>query len=208
MALTSRDRRALRYGAGGVALLVLYFFAVEPLAGGYFRLREEHQRLAIRLARRGYETQKAAYFAARLAEFERAGGALRPPRPYDQEIAALGEQIVAAAQQSGVQLSGATPTPAVPWGDDPTLALALVNLEAQVQWPAPLQADEIWANVFAFLQRLYRIPGVLSVERLDLASAVQQGGGPVKGGTITLRLTVSVLVQAANEDEQLCAASR
>jgi hypothetical protein len=53
-----------------------------------------------------------------------------------------------------------------------------------------LEADADFEPVFKFIDALYRIDGVLSVENLDLT------GDPKKGGKVHVRLTISVLVKS------------
>jgi type II secretory pathway component PulM len=208
MALSARDRRAAILGSVGLGLIGLYLLAIEPLAKAYEDLVSDHERLAAKVARTIRDNRKAEYFAERLADYEQTAGELSPPRPYDEQITTVGEQITAAAQQSGIQLQGFTPTSAVPWGEDPALELALFHIDAQTSWQQVTRAAASWENVFKFIASLYRIPGVLSIERLDLSSVASKGGpseggpdGPGKGGKITLRLTVSVLVKAASKNE-------
>ena len=76
-------------------------------------------------------------------------------------------------------------TGAKAWPENPSLEIASINIDAEAGWE----------NVFKFVAALYRIPGVLSVERMDLP------GKSKKGGKLTLRLTVSVLIKAAPRDE-------
>lgn len=212
MALNERDRRAIQLGAVALAVIAAYFLVVEPLANGYDGLVAEHDRLATRVARSIQDNRKAAYYTQRLADYEQSSGALAPPPPYDEQITTVGGQIIAAAQKSGVQLKGFTPTAAAVWAEDPTLALASFHADVEVQWPQPKQAAASWENVFKFIASLYRVPGVLSVERLDLSSPASKGGaggpggprgpgGPGEGGKIVVRLTVSVLVKATSESD-------
>jgi hypothetical protein len=215
VALSTRDRRALILGGVGLGVIALYLLVIEPLADAYGELVGDHERLAARVARTIHDNRKAAYYAERLADYEQSAGELLPARPYDEQITAVGEQITAAAQQSGIQLQGFTPTSAVPWGQDPALALALFHIDAETSWPQLKRAASSWENVFKFVAALYRIPGVLSVERLDLSSETSRRaggppgrggpGGPSQGGKITLRLAVSVLVEATPQSEAMWA---
>lgn len=212
MKLNDRDRRALILGGTALGLIVLYFGGIEPLAEAHDELVNEHDRLAGRVARAVRDNRKAEYFSEQIAEYEQAAGELSPPKPYDEQITTVGEQILATAQKSGIQLRGATPTAAVPWAEDPAFQMALFHIDAEAGWE----------SVFKFVGSLYRIPGVLSVERLDLSSKAKKGGpsrggpparggppgrgggGPRGGGgssKVTMRLTVSVLVAAAEESD-------
>ena len=103
-----------------------------------------------------------------------------PTKRYSEQITTVGEQIVAAAQKNGVQLKGTTPSAVRAWPPDPTLQLA----------PVLIEADADFEPVFKFIDALYRIDGVLSVESLDLT------GDPKKGGKLKMRLTISVLVKS------------
>ena len=180
MAISQRDRRALVLGGGALAVIVVYLSIIDPLIGGYEALRSEHKVHAAKVARIMIDNGKAKYLGEEVGEWERKAGPLGPPRPYSQQITAIGERIVAAAQKSGVQLKNSSWTVARPWGDDPALETATVNLDAEAGWE----------NAFKFIAEVYRIEGVLSVEQMDLA------GDPKKGGNLTLRLAVSVFVQA------------
>ena len=198
MELSTRDRRAVIFGGVGLGLIAVYFLGLEPLARAYGRLSSEHDRLAGRVARALYETQKAAYYTERIAQHEEAFGELVSPKPYDEQVTTVGAQILTAAQTNGLQLRGVTPAEAGPWADDPTLALALFHVDAEVMWENARTAGGSWEQVFKFIASVYRIPGVLSVERLDLSSDIKPGQAydPNKPGKLTVRLTVSVLVGA------------
>ena len=204
MEISRRDRRALLLGGVGLGLIAMYFLAIEPLASAYAKLVADHDRLAAKVARRIHDNRKAEYYAGRLKEYEQTAGELSGPKPYDEQITAVGEQIIAAAQKSGVQLRGATPTAAVPWGNDPTLEMALFHIDGEVRWENLMTAGRGWENVFKFIANLYRIPGVLSVERLDLSGERKKGSpnDPSQGGKIALRLAVSVLVEATPSREE------
>jgi hypothetical protein len=209
MALNERDRRAVTLGAVALAIIAAYFLVIEPLANAYDGLVAEHDRLAARVARAIQDNRKAEYYTKRIADYEQSSGELTPPPPYDEQITTVGGQIIAAAQKSGVQLKGFTPTAATIWAEDPALALASFHVDVEVQWPQPKRAAASWENVFKLIANLYRIPGVLSVERLDLSSPASKGGaggpggrrGPGKGGKIVVRLTISVLVKASAESD-------
>ncbi len=203
MALSERDRRAIVMGAIGLGLIAAYMFAVEPLAKAYDRWITEHDHLAARLARTVRDNRKAEYFTSQIAEFEQTAGVLVPPAPYSEQITTVGEQIMTAAQAGGVSLRGSTPTAPVPWAEDPSLEVALLHIDAESAWPGPPAASGAWENIFKFIAGLYRIPGVLSVEQLDLSSDAKKGGsdGGKQGGKITMRLSVSVLVASGAKGE-------
>ncbi len=179
MTLSERDRKALKMGVIGVALIASYILAIEPMAKAYANLQADHDRIAAKVARAMHNVRKVEYYTQRLAEYEEAVGELSPARPYDEQISSTGEQIITAAQQGGVQLQGFTPTAGVVWADDPTLQTVMFRIDAEADW----------GNVFKFIRSLYRIPGVLSVESLDLSS------DPEKGGKIKMGMTISALAK-------------
>ena len=179
MTLNERDRKALTMGVIGVAVIASYMLAVEPLAKGYTSLQDDHDMLTAKVSRAMQDARKVEHYTERLAEYEKTVGELSPPRPYDEQISAIGERIITAAQQGGVQLQGFTPTAGAVWAEDPTLQTVAFRIDAEADW----------GNVFKFISSLYRIPGILSVERLDLSS------DPKKGGKIRIRLTISALAK-------------
>jgi hypothetical protein len=75
-------------------------------------------------------------------------------------------------------------------------------------------AEAGWENVFKFIAALYRIPGLLSVEQMDLTVAAGapgggppgmppgMGGAPGQPGRLGTRLTASVLVAANPRSEE------
>jgi hypothetical protein len=183
-ALSPRDRRAVLLAGSALILLGLYFLVVEPLAGAYSRLAGERSQLAARVAHVQRDQRKAERFAAQIKEYERTAGELAAPKPYDEQITTIGSQIVAASQMNGVMLRGSTPTAPTAWAEDSALQQATFVVEAQVMWPNPMgpEADQgptpeaAWESVFNFLGALYRIPGVLSLEQLDLSTDQRAGG--------------------------------
>lgn len=177
MALSERDRRAVLMGGIGLGLVLLYLFVIDPLASGYAKLVAEHERLAARVARAVYSQKKNAYLAKQVAQYEENTGSLAAPKPYGEQVSAVGEQIVAAAQANGVQLKGTTPAAGIAWPDDATLEMAIVRIDGEAEWE----------KTFQFIAALYQVNGVLSVEQLEMTS------DPKKGGKITLRLSISVL---------------
>lgn len=200
MALNDRDRRALVLGGVGAGIVLAYLFVLEPAVGMYNGLVAEHDHLARQVARVARDTQQAAYYEKEIAQYESQHGPLGESQPFDKQLSLVGEQLIGAAQQSGLNLRGATPTAGPPWGDDPSLQLALFRIDAEVQWPNAQMAGQTWENVFKFIALAYRIPGVLSVERLDLSGDAPPGGGdPRKPGKLTVQVTFSVLAQATEE---------
>lgn len=183
MAMSQKDRRALVMGGVVLGLIALYFFVIEPLAVGYADMNREHDAVASRVARLVYNQKKNAYLTSQIAEYEENNGLLEAPKPYDVQITAVGEQIVTAAMSNGLQLKGTTPGAPVAWPDDPALEMSVVRIDAEAEWE----------KVFGFIGALYRVPGVLSVEQMELTS------DPKKGGRITVRLGVSILAAKAAE---------
>jgi hypothetical protein len=181
MALSERDRRAVIMGGIGLGLIVLFIAVIEPLASQYAGLVAEHERCASQVARALYSQKKNAWLARQVAQYEENNGPLSPLKPCGEQVSAVGEQIVAAAQANGVQLKGTTPTAATPWPDDPSLEMAIVRIDAEAEWE----------KAFGFIAALYCVNGVLSVEQMEMTS------DPKKGGKITLRLGVSVLASKA-----------
>jgi len=186
MEITKRDRRALISGAVALGAIGLYILVIEPVLAAHNNTAATHMALARRVSRAIYENQKAKYDAQQVAEWESNSGKLLEPRPYSEQITTVGSDVVVAAKKGGVQIKHSIWDKPKPWHDNPALALATVRIDAE----AP------WTNVFKFIAGLYRIPGVLSVERMDLSS------GPKKGGKITLKLTLSVMVKADANTEQ------
>ncbi len=182
MALSERDRRALILGGAALGIIAAYLLVVKPLVNGYHGLLREHDAVAQAAARKVYEQRKADYLTAAVKEWEDKAGTLSPPKPYSEQITAVGERIVAAAQESGVQLQGTTPSAASAWPGDGQVSQATMQIEAQSNWE----------SVFKFVAALYRIPGVVSVETMDLTG--EKGGEKLK-----LRLGVSVLVAPVSE---------
>lgn len=183
MALTQRDRRALLLGGAGIVVLGLYMWVIEPAATAYATMVGTHGQRAERAARLAWEAERARYMDERVTEFEANAGSLGTPKSYSEQITSVSEQLVGAAQAGGAQVRNSTWSAPAPWAEDPSLALARLLIDAEADWE----------GVFKFLNAVYRIPGVLSVEELDLNS------DPKKGGKVAIRLTISVLVQASSQ---------
>jgi len=180
MTLSERDRRALILGGIGLGVIVFYLLILDPVANWYSDLAGEHQRLANQIAQTIYEKDKERHNAELVAKWEQDKGPLSAPKPYSEQITAVSNEIVAAGKKSGIKLKNTTPRAAVPWVDDPKLKRASIIIDAETGWE----------NVFKFIAALYRIDGVLSVESMHLSSSSK------KGGKMTLKMTVSVMVQA------------
>jgi hypothetical protein len=181
MEMSRRDRRALILGAGALAVLGLYMYVVEPLWNRYDTLVARHEANASRVARILVNERKAAHYAKQVADLEEKTGPLSLPKPYSEQVTAISGKIVGAAQESGVQLKGSSPTSPVAWPEESSLRMATVVIEANAGWE----------SVFKFVAALYRIEGVLSVEQVELTG---------KGGDFALKLTVSFLAQASQQD--------
>lgn len=186
MALNERDRRAVVMGGAGLGLIVLYMLVIEPMASGYASLVSQHDDLADRVARAVYTQKRNAHCARQVVEYEQKSGPLLPAKPYGEQMTSVVEQIVAAAGPAqapdSVKIKGATPAAPVAWAEDPSLAMAQIRIDAEADWE----------KIFEFIASVYRIPGVLSVEQMELT------GDPKKGGKIALRLSVSVLAKVSS----------
>lgn len=183
MTISQRDRRALWLGGFGLGLLVVYFLAVEPLWAWYADLASSHQSAAADLSRLISNNRKADYYAARVAEMEERVGPLTEPKPYSEQISVVTERLTATAQGNGIDLKGATPVAPVAWPDDPRLQRAAILVDAEAEW----------TNALKFIDALYRVEGILSVEQFELS------GDAKKGNKLTLKLVVSLLAQAGQE---------
>lgn len=186
MAMTERDRKALKRGGVALGAIVMYFLVIEPVASGYDDLVATHTLLADQVKRAVYDNQKAKYEVKQVAKWEEKAGDLSPPKPYSEQITAVGTALVTAAQKGGVKIKNSAWTGPKPWADDVTLDIVSLRLDAEAGWE----------NVFKFIAELYRIPGVLSIEQMGLT------GDPKKGGKLSLRLTVSAMVKAASDTQE------
>jgi len=189
MAMSERDRRALMLGGTALGVLAVYFLGIEPLWGWCDDLAGAHQTRAARVARILADERKADYYAQRVAEFEEEVGGLSPPARYSEQITASSEKVVTAAKESGIELQNATPAAAVAWPGEPGFQQASIIVDGQGGWE----------NVFKFIAALYRLDGILSVEQMELTS------DPKKGGKMTVKLKVSVLVKAPEPRDDLWA---
>jgi hypothetical protein len=189
MALNERDRRAVTLGGAGIGLIVLYMLVIEPMASGYASLVSQHEDLTGQVARAVYTQKKNTHFARQVAEYEGKSGPLLPAKPYGEQMTSVGEQIVAAAGPAqapdSVKIKGSTPAAPIAWAEDPSLEMALIRIDAEADWE----------KLFEFIANVYRIPGVLSVEQMELT------GDPKKGGKIAVRLSVSVLAKADKQQD-------
>jgi Tfp pilus assembly protein PilO len=178
MEISQRDRRAIVFGGIGLVVICAYLLLIEPAMTYYDDLTDEHTVLAAKVGRIMRDTQKVPYMKEHLKECEEKCGVQSKPEPYSRQITAMSERLMTASQ-CGVQLKNSHWVSPKPWADDPTLELAQIQLDAEGDWE----------NVCKFLGAIYRTDGVLGIEQMDMT------GDPKKGGKITLRLTVSVLVQ-------------
>jgi hypothetical protein len=191
MNMSTRDRRAIKLGVAGVAVLAVYFGVVEPLQARYQRLVEWHQLAAETIARNTEERERLKALAEDVKAAEERDGPLLIERTYGEQITAVGSRIVTAAGENQVEIQGAVPSPPTPWTDawagsggtgGSSLEQATITIDAQTGWE----------NAFKFVAALYRTEGVLSVEQFDLS-------GDSKGGPLKLHLVVSVLMKASAE---------
>lgn len=184
MNISERDRRALVLGGIAVGVIAIYLVAVSPLVNRYDAMVAGHDKAAAKIARILGEERKAAYQAEQIVAWERQAGELVEPRPYSEQITAVSHKLVAAYQASGMQVKHSHWTQPTPWPDDRSLSLATIHIDAEAEWE----------NVFKFVAAVYRIGGVLSVERLELS------GDSRKPGPLTVKLAVSVLVQSEGDN--------
>ncbi len=176
MEITQRDRRALVYGGLGLGIIFLYLFVVEPLLDRYDKLVLEHKTLSAKLAHSMRDSKKVKYLSEYVKSEEERTGTISNLRPYSEQITAMSEKIMTAGQ-CGVRIKNSSWVAPRLWPEDPKLEMAQIQIDAEGDWEA----------VCRFLAALYKTDGVFSVEQMDLSG---------KGGRITLKLTVSVLVQA------------
>jgi hypothetical protein len=185
MALSERDRRALVLGGVGLLAIGVYVFGIEPAWSWYDGIVAEHESQAARLGRVRSNEAKADYYTRQIEQWEKEIGVLSPPRPYSEQVSAVTEKIIGAAQPNGTELKGISPAAPAVWPEDPKFDRAAVLVDAEAAWP----------DIFKFIDALYRTEGVLSVEQLEFA------GDPKKGGKLTVKLNVSVLVLAPEESQ-------
>lgn len=195
MTMSERDRRAVKLGAAALAAMGVYFGVVEPIHGRYQRLVDWHRASAEKIKRNIEEQRRLAVQEEQVKSWEEKVGPLLVERTYSEQMTTVGSRILAAAGDCQVQIQGVTPTPATPWVDSwagsgetggPSLEQATINFEAQGGWE----------NAFKFVAALYRIEGVLSIEQIELSS------DPKKGGQLTMRLAMSVLMRASAEGKR------
>jgi len=182
--LSEKDRRALILGVITLGVIAVYFFGIEPLWTRYDELTSRHETHAAKIARIIVNERKAKYYAVQVAEREEKVGELLPPKLYSEQINSVSEKVVTAAQKSGIKLKGLSYPAPIAWPDDPALKQASILIDAEVDWE----------NVFKFVAALYRLEGVLSVEQMELSSGK-------KGGKLTAKMKVSVLVKAPEQSE-------
>lgn len=189
MTMTRRDKRALIFLAAGLGAIALYFGAVEPLWGAYGDLVSEHGHLARQVARLKVDKDKVAWYETQIPEWTERYGPYSELKPYHEQITRICEQISAAAGKSGFKMKAPNITQPSAWGEDASLATATVHLDA----------ESGWENVFKFISHLHRIPGVLSIEHLEMNADAKNGN------KINIKLTVSVMVKAEPRDEAIWA---
>jgi len=184
MNISERDKRALTFGGVAVGAIAAYLIAISPLLNRYDAMVSEHDKAAAKIARILGEERKAAYQAQQIAEWERKASELTDPKPYSEQITAVSHKLVGAYQANGMQVKNSNWTQPTPWPDDRSLSLATIHIDAEADWE----------NVFKFIAAVYRIEGVMSVERMELT------GDPKKPGPLTVKLAVSVLVRSEGDN--------
>jgi type II secretory pathway component PulM len=179
MEISSRDKRAIVFGAIGIAIIAVYLCAVEPALAAYDRICGEHCRLTDRVTKalRENDSTRLARGASALAEAEKRYGAISTPKGYSEQMTCVSDRITTAGQ-CGVQIKNTSWIAAKQWPDDAGLQMAQVQIDAEGDWD----------SLCRFLAALNHTEGVLSVEQIDIGA-----GSP---GRLHSRLTLSVLVQA------------
>ena len=179
MEITPRDMRAIRMGGAGVGVLVVYFFLFEPIIDHYDRIFENHDVLAAKVSRIYRDNNASPAMEKYIAECEGLVGPLVAPDVYSREITQVSNNVMTAGQ-CGVRIKNTTWVAPRPWPDDPKLQMATLQIDCEGQWE----------SMCRFIAALYRTEGIFSIEQMDMTGDVK------KGGMITMKLTVSVLVQA------------
>jgi hypothetical protein len=185
MAISKRDQRALILGGLALGVIGVYFYGVEPLLAWHDRLLADHRQGAATIARILDDREKAERWTRMIEDRELECGELVEPTEYSEQITRLTQDIIDAAGKAGVELRESTPSSAVAWPDDPALQRATFTVKAKVGWE----------NVFKFVDALYHVSNVLSVESFEL------GTDPKKGNEMTVELQISVLVKAPQTSE-------
>jgi hypothetical protein len=184
MELTKRDRRAVIWGGAGLAVILVYLWLIEPVLNRYDALAAEHTRLGAQAASLLGDERAMPAMEKYIGDCETKVGPMAVPGLYSSEMTKVGDKIMTAGQ-CGVQIKNTRWISPRPWFDDPKLSMAMVQIDCEGQWE----------SVCKFLAALYRTEGIFSVEQMDMAGEAQ------KGGTITMKLTVSVIVQSATQEQ-------
>ncbi|MFA5864577.1 MAG: hypothetical protein WC975_07795 [Phycisphaerae bacterium] len=182
MKINEKDRRAIIFGVAGLGVILLYLLIVGPLIDSYDTLIGTHQQLSSKVGKILRDNKKTKYLSETIKAWEDKTGCQTAVKPYSEQITVLGDRIMTAGQ-CGVQIKNSNWVAPRIWPDDPSLEMAQIQLEAEGDWE----------RVCTFLAALYRTDGIFSIERMDLQ------GSPKKDGKVTVRLTVSVLVEAGKQ---------
>lgn len=185
MEISKRDCRALMILCGIGLAVAAYIVVVEPVMDWYDGLVSQHQVLTSKVYTIVTNNQKADYLTELVEQWEKKVGELSPPKNYSEQITAVSADIVAASQTSKIKLNNSSWTAPKAWPHDPRLEMTMLHLDG----------EGTWENIFKFLAEVYRVPGVLSVEQMNLSSRDKSGK------KIALRLAVSVWVQAESKAE-------
>ena len=186
MTMSERDRRALILGGVGLGAVALYLLAIEPALLRYNQLVVDHRRNSAQTNKINLENKQAKYYADRITEWEEQVCELSEPKSLSVQVTKLREQIISAAKSSGAKLKGSTSVTETTWDADQRLRKILMRLEAEAGWE----------DAFKFVDALYKIENVISVEELDLK------GDEKSGGRLTVTLTLSVLAKPDSEAQK------
>ncbi len=183
MEINKRDKRAIWLGGTGVCVILAYFVALEPIIATYNQMIENHGRLSAKLARIYRDNKAEPVMKKYILESEEIVGPLSAPELYSRQITTVSNNIMTAGQ-CGVQIKNTNWITPRAWPDDPKLEMAMVQIDC----------EGMWENICKFIAALYRTEGVFSIEQMDMT------GDKKRGGMITMKLTVSVLVRAEAEN--------
>jgi hypothetical protein len=184
MELTKRDRRAIVWGGIGLGIVLIYLWIIEPVMDRYGEMTADHAILSSRVSAMIRDQRAMPVMEKYVRDCEGKVGPMAEPEFYSGEITKVSDNIMTAGQ-CGVQIKNTRWIAPKPWPTDPKLSMAQVQIDCEGQWE----------NICRFLGALYRTAGIFSVEQMDMAGDVQ------KGGMITMKLTVSVIVRSAPQEQ-------
>lgn len=186
MELTKRDRRAVVWGGSGLVIVLVYLWMIEPVLNRYDEMRVGHAIFSSHVASLIQDQRATPVMEKYISDCESKVGPISEPELYSGEITKVSDNIMTAGQ-CGVQIKNTRWIAPRPWAMDPKLSMAQVQIDCEGQWE----------SVCKFLTALYRTSGIFSVEQMDMSGDVQ------KGGMITMKLTVSVIVRSAPQAQGL-----